>query len=813
MEAIDNPLVERTPKLEQHILLRKEPLREFLGSLHLGGASVVELGTGTGELTRLIIEQRPAEVRSYEIDPSIVPNDLRSEAEIICQDFTKTDFSYLCSGEHVLIASPPYSHLEWIKHDLIDRYRIEHVAILIPESKRSLFPDFQIGQELSGADFTPPAKGNHLFVYRGFSTAREVPLEELPGIQGRELRAELGRKLQLSPESCWKEDGLLDDLLSRVDSEIDRLGYEEKMGRNRRVVVFLTENPRKLPEFKESFSRYGVEVAQAADFEQSDFIRRILKMKKDGVRILSVMRETSNIVIPGTETLSMKRDLDAVENLSVLRAYSLDEQGALCGKQYTHRTAGRIDASKTVTDKAQVFGWDDIFVVNALGKTYHEIRSSHGKVSSRDVVVSEYIAESLHYRKRVDLNFQPQGQKRAIDFGNSVQRYLRKNPLLNTEMARTYGITRLFQSVVNSGTFFRAAINRRQKNYWFAGLNAGLPLVPKKDAIHETTFNVHDVGHMRKPLPIYTGQYSKEIAIARNAYNMMGEAMTLVEADMLFADSLKKSGVEYDYAKRRIHPLFESFDIDIREKGGFLENLRTVMYASARYCLTGDDSYFRALIRNPEGEVALEAFKEKYMPFFVEDFRWNERNFNDMTQRSEEFSRWWEAVKPIRDNCLPDLFTCQELVDRLSKSSEEIVDRTFNDLFENCVVPTFSHPVEPEDAAVQRSRAFARYMMGQLAVFSRFDFLLEAREYQERLIEYVLEHSDGITLEEVERGRAHYEQGVDILQQKNLITPDDAITYKEVYPLFEPYYVFYDEEQGFYEDLPSISKRILGVKA
>jgi len=41
---------------------------------------------------------------------------------------------------------------------------------------------------------------------------------------------------------------------------------------------------------------------------------------------------------------------------------------------------------------------------------------------------------------------------------------------------------------------FRSASNRREKNYWFPGLNAGIPLVPKRDPVHEATFMAHVSG-------------------------------------------------------------------------------------------------------------------------------------------------------------------------------------------------------------------------------------------------------------------------------------------------------------------------------
>ena len=39
--------------------------------------------------------------------------------------------------------------------------------------------------------------------------------------------------------------------------------------------------------------------------------------------------------------------------------------------------------------------------------------------------------------------------------------------------------------VLNQGLVLRAALTRREFIYWLPGLNAGIPLVPKDDAIHE----------------------------------------------------------------------------------------------------------------------------------------------------------------------------------------------------------------------------------------------------------------------------------------------------------------------------------------
>src|SRR5262249_16236090 len=147
---------------------------------------------------------------------------------------------------------------------------------------------------------------------------------------------------------------------------------------------------------------------------------------------------------------------------------------------------------------------------------------------------------------------------------------------------------------------------------------------------------------------IYTGQTDD---LSRRIYiiaRMMSEAITLVLADMLFVDSLASSGHEYDWGKRRIYPLFLDLGIDLTPGPGLLPNLETLLRANGRYCLRGDDGGYRELLAaRAAGTENLERFKEKYMPFFVEDFRWTVRNWTNFAARADFFRRWWSAVSPL----------------------------------------------------------------------------------------------------------------------------------------------------------------------
>ena len=141
-------------------------------------------------------------------------------------------------------------------------------------------------------------------------------------------------------------------------------------------------------------------------------------------------------------------------------------------------------------------------------------------------------------------------------------------------------------------------------------------------------------------------------------YRMLSEAITLVFADMLFVEALRRGGLQYDWTKRKIWPLFRDCGLDpfpeTAEPQRTLSVFRTLLEANVAYCLLGDDTKYRELMSNhlgtPVAEVppALQDFKDKYMPFFVEDFRWTSQNYACMAEKASEMSRWWQLAAPLR---------------------------------------------------------------------------------------------------------------------------------------------------------------------
>ena len=188
---------------------------------------------------------------------------------------------------------------------------------------------------------------------------------------------------------------------------------------------------------------------------------------------------------------------------------------------YRHEMDARIDLSKRQANKVGVFNWDDVVVDVYSGLSYHEKKIMGFKVSPRDMILSRYLQDHIHYRRRRLCRHNHLETARAVDFGDGSRalEFFGKNPYLFSENVKEHGLSSAFASVVNSGVFLRAAITRREFIYWLPGLNAGIPLVPKDDAIHEATFQAHDLAHFLVP---WAGDYPQLLEVCRTCPHKNG---------------------------------------------------------------------------------------------------------------------------------------------------------------------------------------------------------------------------------------------------------------------------------------------------
>lgn len=633
-------------------------------------------------------------------------------------------------------------------------------------------------------------------------------------------------------DSCSAAE--LDDAVAKYFQAALEMNLGKKTGNLRRVVFLLSSNPQKTAELdKNGFGLYGIEVLRAPVSEDPKYIEALLRVsKQSNIKVMAVMREQNYLC----NDLGARLDLSdsssfvpgaRVTNFSDLTIFKLERDGKIKRQMLSASTTGHLKRAPFKPDPL-AFGWDERFVADGVDLTFHELRQMGYKISPRDQNVSQYITQEVHYGKPKGLNHLPLNQEKVVDFAVSVADWVDAVKEYNLPLVQQYGVRRMLNSVVGQGIFFRSPINRREVNYWSPGLNAGLPYTAKDDRFHELTYILHDFGHFAVPDLLFDGHVDEKSKLVYIMYRMMSEAMTMVIADMLFVDAVKKSALPeydtYDFNKRRIYPLFLAtglrFSDDPTER---MQTLLTLMRANVAYCLRGDDSLYRDLIQQNGGSAeafaALEAFKSKFMPFFVEDFRWTNRNFSSMAERHEEIQNWWSHLGNIEQLRHLQAQGVSAFMRKLDPSSGDLLTQVQEAILAHLIVPAIAPSATavadgPAPKSEQLRNTFLRYIAGQMAIYSHFEKVdPQANLYRQRLIEVLQREirADGpISVENVENVRSEFTDYLKHLQRLSLITEDDFATYKDIYPIFPPFYVSYDREATAFKPLSEVSSDILG---
>jgi len=585
------------------------------------------------------------------------------------------------------------------------------------------------------------------------------------------------------------------------------------------MIALVTDNAEKIRECARVLGRHAVSVVpwSKRDFSEADLPARFAADAK----LVAVLRETSKLLAasdrsPITAYRAPQVALLEVVNISRLVAWVKDAQApqGIRRVEFQRELPGWLDPFGSPDDPA-VFDWDGVFRVRGLGKSYHELRLLGLKNSARDLVLSDFALAHLYLPTRVDLAHHPLKPSRTVDFDERPSDFIAASPWLRDLSEDRPGLGRILGHVVREGLFFRSAQNRREKNYWLPGLNAGVPLTPKRDAIHEITFLFHDLMHFAQPDLVFTGALGGDPSAARNVYvawRMVSEALSLALADMLFVDHLARRGVDYDWSKRRIYPLFRCLDVD--PQGHFVEAVRALGEASVRYALLGDDTGFRALRRKDAAgagfEDALAAFEAKYEGYFKADYRWTVENFNEMVARAEIFSRWAALVGEARLQ-RAGLMTLDGAVRRLRAARPEALGSLEGTVSAVCALALDSllakagiaPPAYTADEA--RDRAFRRWVYGQCMMFAAWDFLPGSTTVGRATLE-ALDAQEQVDRDFITRVRARMDAHVDGLHAAGLISEDDRNTWNGVFPLFEPKYVAYDRKGDGAETLAAVAR-------
>jgi len=554
-------------------------------------------------------------------------------------------------------------------------------------------------------------------------------------------------------------------------------------------IFIATDNSHKEQELSHYFKDIGLKTYHIAYSNIAD-----LEKEKDNWLCVS---EQTNLLAKHTGEKSTCDQFEEVIHTSSVILYS-QQDGVYHQQEFKASVEGFI-FPKLKTNRTDVYNWDDVFVSCRTMKSYQEMKDNNIKNSARDLAFSKMI-EALpalfSFDEKINLNFNPVEINEVISFEPFIYQLFQDNKYYQIAYKNPV-IESIVNHVLNEGLFIRRANDRKQKNYWLPGLNAGIPLTPKKDELHEMTFMFHDIMHFIFPDVLVTSN----TPIAKHIYiisRMMSEAFTLVLADMLFVSLLKDGHVEYDYNKRKIYPLFEQIKFDITKEN--MPSIKQLLWANVCFALMGDEQPLKDLVKN---DTLIENYKGKYQRFFQEDYRWTLQNFENISKKIAQNKKLLNTLNNTCGNIVPSTDNYCEMFS-MDSSIKDQIKCVFDEMFEKLkkIINKNTH----FDRKMAFSNAVKRYFAGQLNIFFKFETL-----YNDLFMQQILNYmkKDWITPEDLKEMQHLYNVYIDKLTQDNFISEYVGAGYKNICPMFEPFYVFYEskENETFSETFNNLFKR------
>lgn len=227
-----------------------------------------------------------------------------------------------------------------------------------------------------------------------------------------------------------------------------------------KTIKLLTTNSLKKQEFKKFFDLYGIELVNENQTFTMSEETILLNQNKQKITYISTLENLQRVFSQSTLIVEFEDGTKQTYVSDLLEGY--------------------IDLSKKENHKS-VFGWDDIFILPLACLSLFEVSKINSKVSSKQKNLSSFVAEHIHYKERLSTKFNKIDAEETIMIDHSVFMLLKENKYLNSPSVISSGILEILKKSLKNGAFFRSSKTRREKNYWFPGLNAGIPLVEKKE--------------------------------------------------------------------------------------------------------------------------------------------------------------------------------------------------------------------------------------------------------------------------------------------------------------------------------------------
>lgn len=546
-------------------------------------------------------------------------------------------------------------------------------------------------------------------------------------------------------------------------------------------LILLTGNKFKENEIRQSIKGFGFNFFTHDKVDNIEIVYDVMPIFENlNIQDGYILSEETHLENEKGEKVVSYSHMDILTHVSILKVTPHFVGIEFKTKEYTARVKGYINLLKSENNDPNIYNWDDVFVCLKNMKTYHEMRSIHEKFSGRQIVISEFLKDHTSFENKVDLKFNPFNQKNVVEFSNKIYNFINENQYLSLHKKSNI-LNPLIKQVLNNGLFTRSSLNKKQRNYWYPSLNAGLPLVPKKDQVHEVTFMFHDLMHHLIPDLIMTGDFSEKHKEAYVIHRMLSESFTIVLADMVFIDQLVKENISYDWDKRKIYPVYKSMNV----KQLTIVKLKEILWANVNFALLGNYT----LLQELASQDSLNEYINKYEKFFIEDYRWTINNFENMSKNKVNIEDWYHNNADLIDH--KNTLNYYAYLNNDNASFNEKVKSIFEDVFHRLTDSISNNEVF--DYEKSNSRAFKNYMIGQSIVFFNYSFHQDSKVFL-KLITDELNSKETLTYEDTLRIKSFFNLYLEKLKNQNVISENNMITYKEIVPFFEAFYVFYEKD-------------------
>lgn len=564
----------------------------------------------------------------------------------------------------------------------------------------------------------------------------------------------------------------------------------------RKVIYFKTTNKHKAKEYATLMSRYWIEARIVSPIVPIKGLlsgSQLLESEKWRLSVFAVITELSTLLNKDWQRWELMKGDTAIN-------YAMATIDMSDWKVLTYEAVIEwvMTWDLNSISNEDVFWFDSIFRPLYSDKSYHSLLNDWIKTSARQLVISQFLEEHLSYLNQVKLNHSTVSMTRPVDFSPTVRNFIEENQFVGWNKAIIKSeLYPIIEKALSKWLFFRSSKNRRMKNYWLPGLNAWIPLVPKADPVHEITFMMHDIFHFLIPdiIPIIDDDLNHKTYIFSR---MMSEAVTMVMADMIYINELKASWVEYDYSKRKIYPLLE--DILTHNKD---TDINDIIYANVSYALLWDESKYLELWVSRSN---MDAFKLKFAPFFIEDYKWSEANYKSIISRHDKVIAWYYYHKD--NNTFPlDLDTTRDVIVRCQinkdHNHEEIVKKIFDDNISNI------NSMSLKDIDAENSMSLIRWLLWQSFATFIYGHLKISLIVREAISNLILRIQDNENIEAlIHEARDTIDNYFNELYESNFITADDLTTFKEVFPFFSPSFANYDLDKSYYNTIEETKNAI-----